>query len=228
MLRPEPTPDAPSIEIRTAGPVELARDARSGDAHHAAMPALAPLDDDRRQLAALDHAASRLLDHGQLLGLSLAVALVELGGERRRALRVAREQQLERLVGAAQPARGVESRPEPVADVGGAERRHHAGDADQRAQPLGPGLSQRLEAERGDGAVLADQGRHVGDGAEAGDAQQSIERGGTIAADGDRLRQLERESGAGEIAERIRAGRLVRIDLHGLRREPGATTGDDR
>ena len=60
-------------------------------------------------------------------------------------------------------------------------------------------------------------GRHVGDGAEAGDAQQRIERGGAIAADGDRLRQLERESGAGELAERIPAGGLVRIDLHGLR-----------
>ena len=95
-------------------PVELARDARSGDADDAAMPALAPLDDDRRQLAAIDHAPSRLLDHGLLLGLALAVALVELGGERRRALRIAREQQLERLVGAVQPARGVESRPEPV------------------------------------------------------------------------------------------------------------------
>ena len=46
---------------------------------------------------------------------------------------------------------------------------------------------------------------------------RGFERGGTIAADGDRLRQLERQSGAGEIAEGIAAGGLVRVDLHGLR-----------
>src|SRR5262245_21445699 len=78
--------------------VELAGDARGGDADHAAVPALAPLDHDGRKCRALEHAASRLLHHVELFGLPLAIAFVELGGELRSAVRITREEELERLV----------------------------------------------------------------------------------------------------------------------------------
>ena len=127
-------------------------------------------------------------------------------------------------------ADGVQARPQPEADVRGAEGGLHPRLADERLQALRARLGQGEEAERRDHPVLAAQGNEIGDGAEAGDPQERRDRQAPAAPLGQGQGELQRQADRREIAERIGAERPVRVDLDDPRRQLAArqvVVGDD-
>ena len=126
------------------GPRVALDEARGDDADHALVPALAG--GHEHAVAALERAAALDLGGGGaqdrvLDALALAVALLELLGQRLRPRARRREQQVERQRRIAEPAGGVDARGEAEAEVGRAHARRV--DAGARISARRPGRSPR-------------------------------------------------------------------------------------
>ena len=130
--------------------------------------------------------------------LPVLVQELELGGEPLCLLGVGRQQQLERGVGAPEPAGGVDPRREPEPDGRGVD----GGGVDPgvlhqrlKARPLCPG--ERAQPGDRERAVLVEQRDDVGDRGE----RDQVEIRRDIHAE--RLRELADDTGAAELRERI-------------------------
>ena len=125
-------------------------------------------------------AAARLAKDAVLDRLSLAVQLLELGGDPLRGLLVVGQQQLERRGRAAEAAGGVDPRGEPEAD--GAlvdDGRIDAGGAHQRAQARPRGRARAACSPAiASAAVLVDERNDVGDRRERDQVEMLLERRG--------------------------------------------------
>ena len=197
--------------------MELPREPSGGDSDHAAMPLLAPGQQNARQRVARGEDVAGLPDDAPLLALPLAVQGIELAGETIRLRGIPGQQQPKRKVGVVEPSSRVDPRSEAERDFG---RRHGAldpGDPHQRPEAWRSRLRERLQAERGDHAVLAFQRHHVGDRAQTGDPQQRGQRLVSTASTQYPLSQLEGEPGPAEMGKGIAAVLLERVDLDRLR-----------
>ena len=107
------------------------------------------------------------------------------------------------------PAGRVESRREGERDRLEIGRRRVDARPRQECGDAGPrGVAQALEAQPGDGPVLADDRRHVGDGPDGREIGQGEGRGGTAGQVREqRLRDLEGDTAAGEALVRVAANR---------------------
>ena len=199
--RPEPFHSRVGPGDQDDRAVEALDEARRNDPDHALVPVLAP---DHVAAAALLRLGPRL-DLGDrrsqdpvLDRLPVLVQQLELAGEPLRLLGVGRQQQLERGVGAPEPAGGVDPRREPEPDG----RSVDGGGVDPRVlhqrlkpRPLRPG--ERAQPGDRERAVLVEQRHDVGDRRERD--QVEIRRD----IDAERLRELADDTGAAELRERI-------------------------
>jgi hypothetical protein len=211
MLRPEPLPPVAVEGDEHAGPAVALDHARGDDPDHPGVPPLAG-ENERGRLGGL---GARGLGREQdpLLGpATLAVEEVELSGHLARPPLVPAEQELERAVGAAEPARGVEPRREAEADGAGVEARGvEARDGHERAQAGLRSAGQGAQAFAHEAAVLAAQGHEVGHGGQGDEVEiLLLDARGILPGGGrERLRELERHAGGAEVCERIVAHRRV-------------------
>jgi hypothetical protein len=202
---------------------------RGDDADHALVPALAG--DDvaatttprlRPRLDLVDRLAEdALLDH-----LPLAVQRLELLGEELRLAIVFGEEQPERSLRSAQPARSIDPRREPEANgllVDGG--RVDAADPHQRAQSRLLCLGDAAQPEQRECAVLVDERDDVGDGRERNDVEVPFEE--WMLDTEQRLRELPDDGGAAQALEGIVA--LQRRDNRARRERLGGAMviGDD-
>ena len=169
---PSRSPSPPHREQHDRA-VEVLGDPAGGDPHHPLVPALAPGDQDRRQRRARreqPHApppppASPSVWRSRFQPSSSAASAAARPASRLSSSSRARSGSCSRP---AALIRGPMRKPTSAAVNGG----FMPGLLDQRLQPLRARLGQRLQAERRDHPVLAVQRHEVGDGAQAGDAQQ--------------------------------------------------------
>ena len=177
-----PSTRSPVARDQHDRPVEPLDEARRDDADHALVPVVAP--DDVATAAApglgprLD-LRDRRAEDPVLDRLTVAVQRLELAGERLRLLVALREQELERRVGAAETAGGVDARCEPEADR--RRRRSPAGStrggAHQRPQPGLLRPRERAQAGDRERAVLVDERHDVGDRRERDEVRVPRDRG---------------------------------------------------
>ncbi len=162
------------------------------------------------QLKLGDGALGDLLLHDS----ALAVARVEVFGEAPRLFFAVRLEQLDDGARGVHPPGGVDARAEAEAEVGGAHPATVAAarDLHQRAQAGVRGLPQVGEAERDDRAVLADELRHVRDGADGDDLEKAADQTLAPAFAEERVRELEGDADAREILVRVVAAALVRVE----------------
>ena len=104
-----------------------------------------------------------------LIGEPLATAVepLKLLGDHRRALFIVAEQQFGPKRGAAHATGGVDSRPQPEADVGGVGLAAHPRALEQSVQPRSPRSADGGQPVRHQRAVLVDERYHVGHRAES-------------------------------------------------------------
>ncbi len=203
-LRPEPVARSPSTASSSTGRWS------SRASRPAAMPTM-PRCQPSRQATTIGGSSPSRRDLGSGLLENRRLESAGAGDCARRAARPARaarraiagEQDLERRLRRIEPSGGVQPRSDAEADVHRAHRRLDARRLEQRAQSRRARAGERRQPEGGDHPVLADERRDVGDGAEAGDAQQRGPGHRAPAALQMRRRQLERQSGAGQVAEGI-------------------------
>ena len=145
--------------------------------------------------------------------LAFAVALLDLVGKRLRLTPIRREDQLQRELGMAEPAGGVDARRQAKAEIGRADaRRIDAGRDHQRAQARAIAASEAAHASSHERAVLIDQRHDIGDRRQRDEIEQLLElerhvgRVAAMAARPERLRQLERDARAAQLGERIALG----------------------
>jgi hypothetical protein len=179
---------------------------RGDDAHDPRVPALAR--DHEGGLVQLGQAgALGLAEDSQLRVAPLVVHAVELLGHRRGAGLVGGGQELERGIGAAQAAGGVQPRAEAEAQgvLVHSGRIHarlgHQGAQAGLARPGHPG-----QARAHDAAVLAPQRHQVAHRPQRGEVQVVLGAGRVQpGAAPQRLRQLERHAGGAQLGERVAA-----------------------
>ena len=103
--------------------------------------------------------------------------------------------------------------------------------AEQGGDPRPGGRPQAFEADPGDRPVLADDGRHVGDGPDRGEIRERQRRcraAGHVREE--RLRDLEGHAAPGDAPVRVPRVRPVRVDHRERRRQVGrhaVVVGDD-
>ena len=159
---------------------------------------------------------------------ALGVGAVELGGDRRGAVGILGQHQLDPGVGAVEAPGGVDPRRQPEAegalvDALGLD----LGDRHQRAQP-GPGRrAEHAQPLAHQPPVLADQGDHVGDGRQRDQVELRRARRRPGGGPPQRQRELVGDPGGAERAERVAAhdrvqDRAVREALRRL-----VVVGDD-
>ena len=172
-------------------------------------------DDARMPLLAHEHVGAAIPERADLgLGLprdplldgaTLGVQRVELARDLGGALPVLGDEQLERGVGAANPAGGVQARGEPEAERAGVEvARVGAGDRDERPDPRLPARRQCLEALLDEPPVLTAERDEVGDRGE----RDEIEIVGRRRRS-ERLRELVGDARPAQLFARVAAHRRV-------------------
>ncbi len=199
-------------------PVKFARQPGSGDSEDAPMPPGIAFDDRRRAGAAcaLD-ALARLPDDEALDRLALGVSIRELprqlAGAEDLPLLEQREGELRRV----EAPRRVQARRDAKGDLLGVGRDapRDPGLGEERPQSRSHRRRERRETEGRDHAVLPGQGDEVGDRPQAGHPQERLGRQAPTRAPGKRLRELEGDPAGGQVRERIRAARLLRVDDDG-------------
>ena len=168
--RPEPEPTSPgpsatakagrpnrSFKRAATRPTTPGMPARRGGDHGGA----AVLEAERRHRLRLGFG-----DRGDLDRLALAVEMVELGGHRGRFRGVLAQQQPGAEIGAPDPAAGIDARSQHEAEMPWLRRPGEPRRIDQRGEPDPLAPPHRDQALGDEGAVEADEGHHVGDGAE--------------------------------------------------------------
>ena len=160
------------------------------------------------------------------LGLpAVAVQQIQLACHLLGARAVLGQQQLERGVGAAHPAGGVEAWAEPEAER--VLRRRSAGSSAATAiSARRPGLRVRPSATQAlahDAAVLAPQRHEVADGGERGEVEVLL--GARAGPPWQRLRELQRDPGGAQLGAAVAAQRRVHDDAV---RQHAPRAGGDR
>jgi hypothetical protein len=160
-----PLPDPALDRDEHRRPARVLDHARRDDPDHARVP---PLSREHEAVGGVEvdpvHLAARLAERRAVDLLAAAVELLELAGDLERAVLVVGGEQLDAREAAPQPPDRVEARREDEADPAGGElpgvepRRAH-----ERAQAGVGRFGEELEAVAGEHAVLAAQGREVGD-----------------------------------------------------------------
>ena len=219
--RPEPFHFGLRSGDQDDGAVEALDEARRDDPDHALVPVLAP-----------DHvAAPALLGLGPRLDfgnrraqdpvldrLPVLVQELELTGEPLRLLDIGRQQQLERRVGAPEPAGGVDPRREPEPDGRGVDGRGIDPRVLHQRLEAGPlRAGERAQAGDRERAVLVEQRDDVGDRRERDEVEVRRD------VDAQRLRELADDPGTAKLRERIvrRPGRDDRAVRQRRRRGGG-------
>jgi hypothetical protein len=188
----------------------VAFDQRAGDqAHHAGVPGVVG-DDDRRRIGV--DLRQGALQHGVLDAAPFAVVVVEAGGDRERPLLVRDAEQFERQFRLAEAAGSVEARREAERHVPGGRRLPQARQRQRRADARPRRVGEALEPEPDQGAVLAEEGRDVGDRADRRQVGE-LDRVGEPEAAVHRPEQVVGDAGAGELGQPA-AGqrRALRVD----------------
>ncbi len=163
----------------------------------AAAPAL--------RLGPLLHLGDGRAENSVLDLLPLAVQLLELVGEPAGDVGVFGEQQLERRLGAAEAARGVDPRGQPEADGALVDARGiDAGGLHQGSQAGLLRSRQGAQAGLGQRAVLVDQRHDVGDRRQRDEVEMACQH--VAVRPEQRLAQLVDDSGAAELRERVVRG----------------------
>ncbi len=210
------------------GPRVTVDEARGDDADHALVPALAR--GHEHAVAALERAAALDLGGGGaqdrvLDPLALAVALLDLLGQRLGLVARGREQQVERERGVAEAAGGVDARREAEAEIGRAHaRRIDARARHQRAQARPIGLGEAPHPAAHERAVLVGERHDVGDRGERDEIGELVERRrqrgrvAAVTARPERLRELEHDARAAQVGERVAGARRARARRRSARR----------
>ncbi len=213
-------------------PAVLLHQPRCHDADHALVPVprcdhvgvpIAPFG--RRDV----HQGDRLLQDGVLHRLPVAIEVLELGGELAGAALVGGEHQLERLAGMAQPARGVDARGQPEADVRCRDvhavdpRREH-----QRAQADLLRAGEPPQAVAHQAPVLVAQRHDVGHGGNRDQIEVLLELG-RVAPGGsvERSRELVGDGRAAQLGKRVVRGPRAHPQRVGELRAGLVVVGDD-
>ena len=185
-------------------------DPRGDDPDDPRVPALAG-QHVGRLLAQLAHLRLGLEEDPRLGVAALGVGVVELVGDRRGALGIVGEHQLEPRVGAVQAPGGVDARREAKADGARVERaRVDLGHAQQRADPrLGRG-GQRAQPLAHQAAVLVAQRHAVGHGGQGDEVEVLVgPRGIAPGARQQRRGELVGDAGRAQVGARVAADRRV-------------------
>ena len=179
-------------------PVEALDEARGDDPDHAFVPVLVPQHVATTATSRLGHrvdGCDRLAQNPVLDGLTIAVQLLEGVGVPARLVGVVREHELERDVGPAEPARGVDARCEPEADGARIDGcRIDARAAHERLEPGTAGRRERAEAGSRERAVLVDERDDVGDRGQRDEIEVPANR--RMVGAEQRLAELVDDSGA--------------------------------
>ena len=191
-------------------PVVALGEARGDDPDHARVPALAG-EDVRGALAQLGDLRLGLEQRARLDVPALGVERVELAGDRRRALVVDCQQQLDAGVRALQPAGGVDPRREPEADGLLVDRRRvglRDVDAARAARALASATARRAPRARGAGSRRAAARSRRSSRARRRRGRRPPRR---LAAGGgeQRARELVGDARRAELAERVAADARV-------------------
>ena len=179
------------------------------------------------------HLLDRLVEDALVERLPLDVEPLELARQPIGLALIVGEQEPKAVARVADPAGGVEPRPQDEAHLPGPDLpAFESAHPDQGPQP-GPAAARRHEPESvpDQDAVLADQRHHVGDGGERDQVEQMVGKVGRKAERGhQRLHQLEGDAGAAELGEAgavVRALRIDDRDGRGKLRTRQVVVGDD-